>query len=48
MLRADLTALPAESERETPVVSLMTFETEEGRETREGSMLMSEVLARKK
>lgn len=47
MLRADFTALVAPS-TDTPVVSFMTFEREEGREISEGSMLMSEVLAWKK
>lgn len=47
MLRADFTALVAPSS-DTPVVSFITFETEEGREISEGSMLMSEVLAWKK
>ena len=43
MLRADFTALLAP--RDTPVVSFMTFEMEEGREMSEGSIFMSEVLA---
>ena len=47
MLRADFTALLAPP-RDTPVVSFMTLEMEEGSETSEGSIFMSEVLAWKK
>ena len=47
MLRADFTALVAPPS-DTPVVSFITLEREEGRETSEGSILMSEVLAWKK
>ena len=47
MSRADFTALLAPPS-DTPVVSFMTLETEEGREISEGSMFMSEVLAWKK
>ena len=47
MLRADFRAsVGALSDK--PVVSFMIFETEEGRETSEGSILMSEVFAWKK
>ena len=47
MLRADFTALVGPSS-DRPVVSFIIFETEEGREISEGSILMSEVLAWKK
>ncbi len=47
MLRADFTALVAPSS-DTPVVSFMTFETEDGREISEGSIFISEVFAWKK
>ena len=47
MLRADFRALVGASS-DTPVVSFMIFETEDGREISEGSILMSEVLAWKK
>ena len=44
MLRADFTALLAPPS-DTPVVSFITLETEEGREISEGSIFISDVLA---